>query len=104
MTFLQHLPSSREFRRNFIANTLQNLHQALVGEGEGRGDAWWQLDQRFRGLEDVQACFASIEQHSVEALAPFLPFRSDHLCDLAREKTHATNRDCLAQGAWEKPV
>ena len=68
VTFLQHLSSSREFRCNFIANTLQNLHQALVGEGEGRRDAWWQLAQRLQGLEHVQAFFASIEQHPVAAL------------------------------------
>ena len=66
-TFLQHLPSSREFRCNFIPNTFQNLHQALVGKGESRRDARWQLAQRFRGREQVQAFFASIEQHTVTA-------------------------------------
>ena len=85
VTFLQHLPSLRDFRCNFIPNTFQNLHQALVGEDERRRDAWWQLAQQFRGLEHIQAFFASIQQHHVEALAPFLPFWSDHLCDPARE-------------------
>ena len=61
-----------------MENSFQNLHQALLGEFESRGDARRQLVEWWRAHEHVQAFFASIEQNPVTASGC-----SDHLCHSA---------------------